>query len=56
MFDYGNYDNKHGYWRYENLVLQIEDYLDFLKVLYLSFGFSFSLTNSVVTTRYVKAD
>ena len=41
LFEYGNSENKEGYWSYENLVLKMEDYLDCLKVLYPSFDFIF---------------
>ena len=41
LFEYGNSDNKEGYWSYENLVLKMEDYLDCLKFLYPSFDIIF---------------
>ena len=41
LFKYVNYDNKKGYWIYEHLVLQMEDYLERLKVLYLYYDFVF---------------
>ena len=41
LFDYGNSKNKQRYWKYDHLVLQMEDCLECLKVLYLSFDFVF---------------
>ena len=41
LFEYGNSDNKEGYWSYENLVIKMEYYLDCLKFLYPSFDIIF---------------
>ena len=41
LFEFGNSYNKQGYWSYDQLVLQIEDRLKLLKVLYPSFDLVF---------------
>ena len=41
LFEYGNYDNKQGYWSYEQLDLQMDYCLDFLKVMHTYFNFIF---------------
>ena len=41
LFEYGDSENKQGYWSYEHLVLKMEDYLDYLKFLYPYFDFVF---------------
>ena len=41
LFEYGNSYNKQWYWSYEHLVLKIEECLELLKFLYLSFGLVF---------------
>ena len=34
LYEYGNSNNKQGYWSFEHLVLQMQDFLDCLKVMY----------------------
>ena len=46
MFEYGNSDNKQGYWIYDHLVLQMKDCLDCLKVMYPYFYFVFLFDHS----------
>ena len=48
LFDYGNSDNKQGYWSYERLVLQMEDWMVCLKVMYLYFDLFFLFDHSCV--------
>ena len=43
-FEYGT--NKQGYWTYDHFVLQCEDVIDCLEVLYPSFKFIFSVDHS----------
>ena len=45
MFEYGNSNNKQGYWIYEHLVLQMEDCLDWLNFLYTYFDLVFLFEN-----------
>ena len=46
LSEYGNFYNKQRYCIYEHLVLQMEDWLDWLKVLYPSFYFVFLFDRS----------
>ena len=43
-FEYGA--NRQGYWTYDHVVLQCEDFIDCLDVLYPSFQFIFSVDHS----------
>jgi hypothetical protein len=42
LLEYGA--NNDGYWTYEAMVLQLEDCVDYLQVLYLMFDFFCSTT------------
>ena len=49
LFEYGNYENKQGYWSYDHFVLQMEyclECLKFITVLYLYFYFFFLFDRS----------
>ena len=46
LFEYGNFDNKQGYWSYEHLVLKMEDFLECLKVMYPYFDLVFLFDHS----------
>ena len=46
LFEYETSENKQGYWIYEHFFLQMEYYLEFLKVIYPSFGFVFLFDHS----------
>ena len=46
LFEYGNFDNKQGYWSYEHLVLKMEDFLECLKVMYSYFDLVFLFDHS----------
>ena len=41
LYEYGNSNNKQGYWIYKHLALQMEYFLDWLKVMYPYFYFVF---------------
>ena len=43
-FEYGA--NKEGYWNYELMVLQLEDYVDCCKILYHQFDYTFLFNHS----------
>jgi len=49
VFDYG--ENREGYWNYAHMVLQFEDAVDVLQVLYPTFDFVFLFDHSATHSK-----